>query len=77
MGNYLDLHAHDYHIVYHMSEGHSNTDRLSRCPLPETGDTVTAVTAARVHSLLAEHLQGAPLNATRVAAATRTDSEIS
>lgn len=58
-----------------MSEEHSNADRLSRCPLPETSDTVTAVTAATVHSLLAVHLQGAPLNATQVAAATRTDSE--
>lgn len=50
---------------------------ISRCPLPETSDTVTAVTAATVHSLLAEHPQGAPLNATQVAGATHTDSGIS
>lgn len=59
-----------------MSEEHSNADRLSRRPSPETSDTVTAVTAATVDSLLAERLQGAPLNATQVAAATRADSEI-
>ena len=71
------LSAYDYHIVYRKSEEHSNADGLSRCPLPETSDIGTAVTTAVVHSLLAEHLQGAPLNATQVARMTRTDSELS
>lgn len=71
------LSAYGYHIVYCKSENHSNADGLSRCPLPETSDTGTAVTAATVHSLLTEHLQGAPLNAALVARATRTDRDLS
>ncbi|KAK9515825.1 hypothetical protein VZT92_026433 [Zoarces viviparus] len=71
------LSAYDYHIVYRKSEEHSNADGLSRCPLPETSDTGTAVTSALVHSLLVEHIQEAPLNATQIARTTRTDSELS
>ncbi|KAK9515985.1 hypothetical protein VZT92_003426 [Zoarces viviparus] len=59
------------------SEEHSNADGLSRCPLPETSDTGAAVTSALVHSLLAEHIKDAPLNATQIARTTRTDSELS
>ncbi|KAK9528348.1 hypothetical protein VZT92_012518 [Zoarces viviparus] len=69
--------AYDYHIVYRKSEEHSNANGLSRCPLPETSDTGTAMTSALVHSLLAEHIQEAPLNATKIARTTRTDSELS
>ncbi|KAJ8333797.1 hypothetical protein SKAU_G00411160 [Synaphobranchus kaupii] len=71
------LSAYNYHIVYRKSEEHSNADGLSRCPLPETSDAGTAGSTAQVHSLLDEHLQAAPLNATQVAQATRTDSELS
>lgn len=70
------LSAYDYNIVYHKSEEHSNADGLSCCPLPETSDTGTTVASATVHSLLAEHLQKAPLKATSVAQTTRTDSEL-
>lgn len=70
------LSAYDYNIVYRKSEGHSNTDGLSRCPLLETSDTGTTVASATVHSLLAEHLQKARLKATSVAQTTRTDSEL-
>lgn len=51
-------------------------DGLSRCPLPETSDIGAAAASATVHSLLAEHLQQAPLNATQVARMTRTDGEL-
>ncbi|KAK9529796.1 hypothetical protein VZT92_013867 [Zoarces viviparus] len=44
------LSAYDYHIVYRKSEEHSNADGLSRCPLPETSDTGTAMTSALDHS---------------------------
>ncbi|KAJ8370538.1 hypothetical protein SKAU_G00105660 [Synaphobranchus kaupii] len=71
------LSAYNYHIVYRKSEEHSNADGLSRCPLPETSDAGTAGSTAQVHSLLDEHMQAAPLNATQVAQATRTDSELS
>lgn len=68
--------AFDYNIVYRKSEEHSNADGLSHCPLPETGDTGTTVVLVRIPSLLAEHLQEAPLNATQVAQMTQTDSEL-
>lgn len=70
------LSAFDYNIVSQKSEEHSNADGLSHCPLPETSDTGTAAASATVHSLLAEHLQQAPLNATQVARMTRTDCEL-
>lgn len=68
--------AFDYNIVYRKSEEHSNADGLSHCLLPETGDTGTTVVLVRIPSLLAEHLQEAPLNATQVAQMTQTDSEL-
>ncbi|XP_059201274.1 uncharacterized protein K02A2.6-like [Centropristis striata] len=70
------LSVYDYNIVDCKSAEHSNADGLSRCPLPETSDTGTTVASATVHSLLAEHLQRAPLKATSVAQMTRTDSEL-
>jgi len=60
------LSAYDYHIVYCKSEEHSNADGLARCPLP-----------VPVHSLLAKHIQEAPLNTTQIARTTHTDSELS
>lgn len=44
--------------------------------MPEPSDIGTAVASASVHSLLAEHLHEAPLNATQVARMTRMDSEL-
>lgn len=71
------LSAYDYHIVYKKSAEHSNADGLSRCPLPETSDVGTALSSETVHSLLEEHFNEAPLNATQIARATRTDSDLS
>lgn len=48
----------------------------SRCPLPKTSDTGTTAASTTIHSLLAEHLQEAPVNATQVTRMTRTDSEL-
>ncbi|XP_027869143.1 uncharacterized protein K02A2.6-like [Xiphophorus couchianus] len=69
--------AYDYHIVFKKSAEHSNADGLSRCPLPETSDTGTALSSAAVHSLLIAHMEEAPLNATQVARATRRDMDLS
>ncbi|XP_023204972.1 uncharacterized protein K02A2.6-like [Xiphophorus maculatus] len=71
------LSAYDYHIVFKKSAEHSNADGLSRCPLPETSDTGTALSSAAVHSLLIAHMEEAPLNATQVAQATRRDMDLS
>ena len=68
--------AYGYNIVYRKSEEHSNAGGLSHCPLPETSDTGTTVESATIHSLLAEHLQEAPLDATQVTQKTHTDSEL-
>jgi len=67
------LSAYDYHIVYKKSTEHSNADGLSCCPSPETSDVGTVSS----ETLLTEHLKEAPLNATQIARATRTDSDLS
>ena len=58
------LSACDCNIVYRKSEEHNNADGLYHCPLPQISNTGTTVASATNQSLLAEHLQKAPVNAT-------------
>ena len=71
------LSAYDYHILYRQSEKHSNADRLSRVPLPETKDAGTETMSAYIDALVCKHLEGAPLGARQIAKSTRNDPEFS
>ncbi len=71
------LSAYDYHICYRKSENHGNADGLSRVPLPEITDVGTEAISAHINFFLTNHLQEAPLNASQIARATRTDQKLS
>ncbi len=71
------LSAYDYHICYRKAENHGDADGLSRVPLPETTDVGTEAISAHINFFLTNHLQEAPLNASQIARATRTDQKLS
>ncbi len=71
------LSAYDYHICYRKSKNHGNADGLSRVPLPEITDVGTEAISAHINFFLTNHLQDAPLNASQIARATRTDQKLS
>ncbi len=71
------LSTYNYHIFYRKAENYGNADGLSRVILLKITDVGTEAISAHINIFLTNHLQEAPLNASQIARATRTDQKLS